>query len=850
MTKLEDYQTLASEMIEAALDNCAEKFHNNNSQFVLEDLRKKKRKIWLEFSESLGRLLAVHIGNQFPEVVAIFTYSSDPDTIRQAGIKSSEKVFSQNILVWTNSQLPDLDKHLANINDCFSEIILRLGLCPASDCLIPVHYELIDDDVASSGQGLGLLTKSQRIISHQVWPKEEFRQSPIHEDGKQDEKDRLLSILNSYDPVLASAERSIEHGRAIEVVPPEQRGPLEYHLIRLKVGLIRKLISDQLFYIDTAKKWFTIEDLADIYNRRIGHGRIGGKAAGMLLAARILNEVGGEEITSNLVIPDSFFLGSDLLSIFMAMNGLTHWNDQKYKPRAIIQEEYALIKKEFMAGDFPPEVIEELKNILDQVGSTPLVVRSSSQLEDNFGTVFAGKYDSYFCPNQGSKDARLGELLSAIKKVYASTLKPEALFYRKSRGLQDYDERMAVLIQTVQGERFGDFFLPQVAGVAFSNNLYRWSPEIRREEGFARLVWGLGTRAVGRVDNDYPRIVALSHPLLHPDDAAESIHHYSQHSVDLINLNENKIISLPVKEVLTPAYKPLRYMAQLYDGSDLRTPRMRVTNEDIPNLTITYDEFLAKTPFVKIIKGILNVIEENYHKSVDIEFTAEITDLQSADPGIKISLLQCRPQPHLQDTHDIIIPEDLPVENLVFSTRFMVPRGYLRNIRHVLFIHPKHYFALGSQKERAEVTHLISQINALLEDKSYICVGPGRWGSVNTDLGVGVNYADIYNAAVLVEVTGEGIGTAPEPSLGTHFFQDLMEAQIYPIALYLDDPNVEFNQEFFYSSPNRAAQLIEVPDNLKECIRLIDIQDIRPGEHLEIVMDDEASHALAYFAKD
>ena len=90
------------------------------------------------------------------------------------------------------------------------------------------------------------------------------------------------------------------------------------------------------------------------------------------------------------------------------------------------------------------------------------------------------------------------------------------------KGLQDYDERMAILIQVVQGEPYGRYFLPHAAGVAFSRNLYRWSPQIRREDGFVRLVWGLGTRAVDRVGNDYPRLVALSHPLLHPEASPKS----------------------------------------------------------------------------------------------------------------------------------------------------------------------------------------------------------------------------------------------------------------------------------------------------------------------------------------
>ena len=178
--------------------------------------------------------------------------------------------------------------------------------------------------------------------------------------------------------------------------------------------------------------------------------------------------------------------------IFMAMNGLMHYNNQKYKPDDQIRAEYPQIREEFQAGGLPPEVRHKLEAMLATIGPYPVIVRSSSQLEDNFGTSFAGKYDSHFCPNQGTPEENLQALIRAIALTFASTFKPDALLYRRSRGLQDYDERMAILFQVVQGERFGRYFLPQGAGVAFSRNLYRWSPQIRREDGFARWFgdWG------------------------------------------------------------------------------------------------------------------------------------------------------------------------------------------------------------------------------------------------------------------------------------------------------------------------------------------------------------------------
>ena len=334
------------------------------------------------------------------------------------------------------------------------------------------------------------------------------------------------------------------------------------------------------------------------------------------------------------------------------------------------------------------------------------------------------------------------------------------------------------------------------------------------------------------------------------DDDIEAISHYSQHRVDLLNLESNRIESLDIHDVLVPGYPPLRYLAQLERDGFFMTPQMRIKKNDVQKLTITFDEFLKRTPFVSVIKEILRLIEENYHESVDMEFTAEVLDPHSVNPRVKISLLQCRPQPHLQDVYDVQMPKDLKKEDILFSTPFMVPRGYIKNIRYILFVHPRVYFSMESLQERAEVTTVIAEINRLLEDKSFICVGPGRWGSINTDLGVGVSYADIFKASALVEVSGEGIGTAPEPSLGTHFFHDLMEAEIYPLALYLDDKDVVFNHKFFYESPNCLPDLLEVSESIETCIRLINMDAVNPGFHVEIVMDDDIQKAVAFFRRN
>ena len=475
-----------------------------------------------------------------------------------------------------------------------------------------------------------------------------------------------------------------------------------------------------------------------------------------------------------------------------------------------------------------------------------MICRSSSLLEDNFGTSFAGKYESIFCPNQGSTEENLDNLCLAISKIYASAVNPNALLYRNHKGLEDYDERIAVLIQPVLGEKVGKYYYPQAAGVGFSRNLYRWSPQIKREEGFLRLVFGLGTRAVDNYGNDHPRLVALSHPLLHPAASTKLIKLYSQKYVDMIDLEENLFVSKPISDVLSPRYPSIRYIAQVDEGDYLTA--IRTSTVDANDMVVTFDELLKRTPFAKVMRGALATLEQIYKHPVDTEFTVEITDPLSMNPSVNVTLLQCRPQSRINnDEEQISIPENLNEEDIVFSSSKMVPNGCVPNITHVLFVVPDAYFSIPTQADRTRFERSIGQLNLYLKGKEFICVGPGRWGTSTPDLGVHVAYGDIYNSCALVELSGREVGTSPDPSFGTHFFQDMMEAHIYPLAINLDDETSRFERDFFYKTPNRLKEWLPSADKLLcDTLKLIDVQDYRPGSELFLVMDDEQSKAVCY----
>jgi hypothetical protein len=660
----------------------------------------------------------------------------------------------------------------------------------------------------------------------------------------------VKELALSFNPEMAPLDMVFEQAITIERLPIQERTPYEARLKESKVVLIRSMISDQLRYINIAREWFTLADLAEIRRRKIGSGRIGGKAAGMLLAARILADEAQLMPGVSLSTPESWFIGSDEVYTFMSINNLGHWNDQKYKTEEEMRSEYPQIVREFQDGAFPPDIIEKLHIMLVTIGRKPLIVRSSSLLEDNFGAAFAGKYESIFLPNQGEFEENLESLTRAIARVYATVLNPSALLYRRSRGLLDYDERMALLIQVVQGETTGRYYLPHGAGVAFSRNQYRWAPQIRREDGFVRLVWGLGTRAVDRVGNDYPRLIALSHPLLRPNNEIKSIRRYSQQFVDAIDLESNQIKTVPIQNVLRPDYPPLRYLAQMDEDGYLTPIRSNIINTASGSLVITFDELLRRTPFARQMKEILSTLEHHYRSPVDMEFTLSLKELETGHPRLNMTILQCRPQSHLLDTDQVPLPVDLPKNDLIFSTRFVVPQGYIERVGYVIYIVPEGYFALANQQDRSELGRTIGQLNKALVNENFFCVGPGRWGSSNSDLGVPIDFSHVYNCLALVELAGQGIGPEPEPSLGTHFFQDLLEAQIYPLAVILDDPNTIFNDDFFRNTPNRAAEFFPVNPKFENCLRLIRVEDFRPGYFIRVVMNDEKSLAVAYLMQD
>jgi hypothetical protein len=662
-------------------------------------------------------------------------------------------------------------------------------------------------------------------------------------------------IFLSFNPELAPWSILFERGEAYERLPPEQRARVEHHLREIIVVLLKGLISDHLAFVGIAKNLFSIADLQFVRSRRIGRGKVGGKAAGMLLAWKILQLAESQQdadpdeplnVPSRVILPESYFIGADVSYDFIALNDLHHLNDQKYKPRQEIEADYPEVRRAFIGGRFPDNIVEGLREVLEKIGPRPLIVRSSSLLEDNFGTSFAGKYESIFLPNQGTPQENLQDLLLGISEVYASVLHPDALFYRQQMGLLDYDERMAILLQEVQGERHGDYFFPTLAGVAFSHNPFRWTSKIRREDGFVRMVWGMGTRAVERVAQDYPRMVALSHPELRPEVGAVEIRRYSQHYVDLINLAENRFETWPVNKILSMEFPSARLLVSVDKGDYLQQPLAYDPGVPPGKLVLTFDNLLGRTRFVPLLKGMLQILTAYFGCSVDVEFTADILPGRP-QPDFCFHLLQCRPQALEEPQQAIEIPTTVSATDVLFTADRLVPQGRVQRIRHVVFVDPRAYARSPDETTRLQIARIVGRLNQALEEKNFILIGPGRWGSGSPELGVKVTYADIYRTAMLVELgLAEGDGAAPEVSHGTHFFQDLVEASIYPLAVYPGQRGVVFAWDFLCNAPNHLAELLPEAAQYAGYVRVIDVLEASGGKLLEVIMDGDEGKAMGY----
>lgn len=626
---------------------------------------------------------------------------------------------------------------------------------------------------------------------------------------------------------------------------PEQDIPLpSARLNELRRELSQMLLGGTPRIQELADTYLSLDTLLHVRRRVVGSGRIGGKAVGMLLARAIAQQDCSDIVdTFPLLNDDAFHVGSDVFYTFLIRNDLFRERLAITRAGRISREKFAALEDRFVAGDFDEARINEFRELLEVIGETPIIVRSSSLLEDGFGNAFAGKYRSEFCVNCGPLEQRLAAFLRAIKLVYASTLNPDALSYRRNRNMLESDEQMAILVQRVAGEPHGRYFFPMLAGVAFSRNLYAWTERIDPRAGVIRLVFGLGTRAVNRVSRDYPRLIAVSHPELRPE-IGDEVAAYSQRHVDVLDLDDVSFATIRLAEVFEEARHPaLHLLASIWHSGYLSDAVGRHIDLTA-NIVLTFNRLLKETQFVERMGRMLAALEAAYKQPVDTEFTAHI----DRKGHVQINLLQCRPMWLPGATDHVEIPQDIPVDRVLFTADRFINGGILAPIRFVMYINPTKYAELANDSLRKSLARIVGQINqdTRIDEGRIMLMGPGRWGSSNPDLGIGVTYADIDHVNVLVEIAQEAHGHVPEVSYGTHFFQDLVEAEIVYVPLYPQNEATRFNATFFEETPNALLRLFPHLGMYADIVQLIDIPGAHNGQHVQLVADPESRRALCY----
>lgn len=593
--------------------------------------------------------------------------------------------------------------------------------------------------------------------------------------------------------------------------------------------ILRMAISRDDRVLELAESYFDLKDLVDIGKRMIGTGLIGGKSVGMLLARAILKKEDPKWRT-RLGAHDSFYIGSDVFYTYLIRNGCW-WTRRRLNNPETLRDSSHEVRQRLLAGTFPEDIEAQFMEMLTYFGQSPIIVRSSSLLEDAYGNAFSGKYESVFCANQGTPQERLEEFITAVRHVYASTMSEEALNYRAHWGLLDRDEQMAILVQRVCGAPYGQLFFPQVAGVGFSFNPFVWSNEIDAQAGMIRLVFGLGTRAVDRCDDDYTRVISLSAPDRRPEATRDEAKRYTQRRVDILDLRANQLLSGEFDEVMAHANRELPIsMFATHNAETERLAREHNWKSVFP-WDLTFEGLLSSTSFVEDFQSMLQTLEQAYQHPVDIEFSANFLD----DDSLRIDLLQCRPFQVRRAQTDVLEAAEVEDSRIVLQTNGpIIGNSLSTNIDRIIYVVPSEYSQMG-MSDRYSVARLIGRLNHLTGEhkaEMIMLIGPGRWGTTSPSLGVPVSFAEINTVSVICELALMHDGLVPDISLGTHFFNDLVEMDMLYLAVYPERDGSRYHPEFFEQADNRLGEILPEAADWSHVVRVIDGQS-QLGLHMD-----------------
>ena len=499
---------------------------------------------------------------------------------------------------------------------------------------------------------------------------------------------------------------------------------------------------------------------------RIGSGSLGGKARGLafvrhlLRTHRIAKRFPGVRIT----VPPAVVIATEVFDQFLAENNLSDF--------ALHCDDDSEIQQRFLDSPLPIPLQDSLKAFLDEV-RYPLAVRSSSLLEDSQYQPFTGVYETFMLGNQGNLQARRDELSEAIKRVYASTFSQHAKAYVRATPYRLEEEKMAVILQQVVGTLHGQRFYPDFSGVVRSHNFYP-VPPMTFDDGIAAVALGLGRTVVDggkclMFCPRYPRNLLQFSSV--EDILANTQTEFCALELDHLqpgagagHLREARFgLDVAEKDGTLHAVGST-YSADnqaVYDG--LSRPGVRV-------VTFAPMLKLGMFPLAPILEVLVRAGEDALGNPVEIEFAVR---LPRGEEPAEFGFLQIRPLTLARDHQDLVIEDVDPAQVLCRSTK-VLGNGRIENVQDIVVIDSQRFERSRSQEVAKAVAHFNASLNA--ENRPYLLIGVGRWGSNDPWLGIPVEWDEISGARAIVEAGFRDFRVTP--SQGSHFFQNLTAFQV------------------------------------------------------------------------
>jgi CheY-like chemotaxis protein len=512
---------------------------------------------------------------------------------------------------------------------------------------------------------------------------------------------------------------------------------------------------------------FDAEDFdPDTEFMKIGAGSLGGKARGLAFLASLLASSRGwlqDVQRMRIVIPQTLVVTTEGFESFIEAGGL--------KDLAMSDLPDEEIAERFLQTEMPEWIATRLRAFLEKTGY-PLAVRSSSLLEDARFRAYAGLYRTYMIPNNcPDLEIRLDQLLAAVKLVFASTYFRAPKTFSRRVGHRTEEEHMAVLIQRVVGRGHGEYFYPDIAGVAQSYNYYPFA-RTTPEDGIAAVALGMGKTVMEggqalRFCPEYPHILPQRSNVQEILQQSQRYFYALRMDYECTRLEAGDTGNLTRREVLEAADEPpVRRLASTYIPSEGRL-RDRFDRRGHPVLTFAPVLKHRRYPLPEILREGLKMCREGLGAPVEMEFAADLEPGPEGKPTF--AFLQVRPMSARSEMVPVEIgPEEIEA-GLCYSDRAL-GNGIRQDIADIVYVKPRDFKPSETRSAAAE----IGRFNAELarQGRNYLLIGPGRWGSADRWLGIPVGWADISSVGAMVEASYEQLGA--EPSQGSHFFHNII----------------------------------------------------------------------------